>query len=814
MARAVTVHRRGIEARDAAASASRLSPLECAMDCHRRCRVAGIVLGLILSIAPRAAWGATVSQIQSAIEKAKHALYGYQRDETWERPQNDVHGDQVTGQTALAVYALLSSGESHRDPRIARAIAYLKKTPTTGVYALGLRCNVWLLLPPTPDVRAAMARDANVLSGSIIRTAGPGRGFYNYNPGGKVYSHSRAQYAVLGMSAAAQSGIAVPAAYWQMVESAWIADQDSSGGWSYEARPRADHPLTPGMTAAGVTTLFITQEFLHPGDDLACRGNVRNPPIEKGLDWLAANFDKVATDRRSVRDYPYSTLYAVERIGIASGYKYFKGINWYQKGAGWLLAQQAKDGSFKASAREFTGIPHASTCFALLFLSRGSNPIVMNKLDYSAAVTPPPAPQSAPALPARRRPDPAPPWNQRPRDAANVTRWIGRQIERELNWQIVNLAAPARELSDAPILYLCGNHPLHFSDEQAQKVKQYVENGGIVLASADCASTAFSDSFRELGQRMFPAYSFAPLPQNHPIYTAEQFRASRWKRRPTVLSLGNGAREFLLLLPDADAARAWQSRSAGSAQAAWELAADVYLYAVDKQGLRRRGQTHLVTLDARVKPKQTIRLARIEYDGNWDPEPAGWRRLTALLNNEEKVRLVVEAVRAGNDLAGYAVAHLTGTGAFAFDAPARAALTRFVEGGGTIIVDAAGGAGGFAAAAEAELRAIFPQGAASLSEPIPIQHPLFSGAAISMPDIQYRSFARGRLGNLNRPQLRGIEVNGRLAVIFSREDLSVGLVGQPVDGIIGYSPETATRLMSRLVTFAANAAPPHESNRQ
>ena len=46
-------------------------------------------------------------------------------------------------------------------------------------------------------------------------------------------------------------------------------------------------------------------------------------------------------------------------------------------------------------------------------------------------------------------------WNQRPRDLANLSRYIGKQTERELNWQIVNLKAPVEELHDAPILYIC-----------------------------------------------------------------------------------------------------------------------------------------------------------------------------------------------------------------------------------------------------------------------------------------------------------------------------------------------------------------------
>jgi hypothetical protein len=50
--------------------------------------------------------------------------------------------------------------------------------------------------------------------------------------------------------------------------------------------------------------------------------------------------------------------------------------------------------------------------------------------------------------------------------------------------------------------------------------------------------------------------------------------------------------------------------------------------------------------------------------------------------------------------------------------------------------------------------------------------------------------------------LRGIEKDGRLAVIYSREDLSVGLVGQHVDGIIGYDPQTATTLMSKVLVYS------------
>ncbi len=46
-----------------------------------------------------------------------------------------------------------------------------------------------------------------------------------------------------------------------------------------------------------------------------------------------------------------------------------------------------------------------------------------------------------------------------------------------------------------------------------------------------------------------------------------------------------------------------------------------------------------------------------------------------------------------------------------------------------------------------------------------------------------------------------------MAAFFSREDLTVGLVGQDVDGIFGYTPESATSLMRNVVLYAAGREP-------
>jgi hypothetical protein len=403
----------------------------------------------------------------------------------------------------------------------------------------------------------------------------------------------------------------------------------------------------------------------------------------------------------------------------------------------------------------------------------------MSKLDYSAA-------------------DPNANWNQRPRDAANISRWIGRAIERDLNWQITNFAGSDRDFHDAPILYIAGDKEFKLSEEHRTKLKNFIENGGLVLANADCGGKPFATALQKIAGEMFPSYEFRELPEQHPIYVEEQFNRSKWKSKPSVQGLSNGARELIILIPQSDAGKAWQLGGATAGRdEVWQLGANIFLYAVDKTHVLKRGETHLVARDEKITPQRVIKLARLQYQGNWDPEPGGWRRLAAVMNNRNIAKLETTPVQiAAGALDGYTIAHLTGTDTFKLEDAAQAELAKFIAAGGTLIIDAAGGASAFAESAEGLLAALAPD---AKPERLPESHALLKGT--QKLAVTYRAFSRKTLGQLDTsPRVAAIEKNGKTAVIYSREDISVGLVGQAVDGIIGYEPQSATELMSRILT--------------
>jgi hypothetical protein len=766
---------------------------------HRRLVLLCFSAALILITIHRAG-AATPEQVEEAIKKATNYIYSQQSSGNWEmvakREKDDpanVEGYQWGGLSSLATCALLYARESPQDPRMKEAIDFLLKADIHGIYALGFRCQVWQMTPNFPGVKEKAFGDFKFLLDAVHKKgtseAGvPLKGMfpYAYDKGKPIgerwYDHSVSQYGVLAMWALNQMNIEIPADYWRVTETAWREQQNDDGGWSYQFREREPASSVP-MTAAGLATLFITQDYVHSMEGLACNGNVRDKHLEMALRWMSANFKNIGDN--------YYAFYGIERIGVASGYKYFGNQDWYQVGADFLVKTQKEDGSWGEEQGRDNAKKIPNTGFGLMFLVRGRAPVMMNKLDYTAdagGAADKPKPAAAPAS-----------WNQRPREVANITRWVGKQVEKDLNWQIVNFTAKAEELHDAPILWISGREALSFTDEQQAKLKQFVEGGGLILGHADCASKPFADSFKKLGSKMFN-YEFKELPEGHPIYTNQQYNRKLWKTQLSVLGLGNGARELMLLIPAADPGKGWQTQAFGGKdrEPLAQLMANIFLYSVDKKNLRNKGETYIVAPGPSPASK-TIKVARIEYPGNWNPEPAGWRRLSAVMHNQHETDLAVESLKLGEGkLAGFPVAHLTGTTKFNLPANQETELKKFVEDGGTLIVDATGGAGEFAAVAEGMLTKMF--GAKAFTT-VKSDSEILNNASDAAGQVEYRQFAKKVLGNIKTPRLR-MGTAGKGRVFLSQEDLSVGLVGQPVDGIYGYEPKTATAIVANIILTA------------
>jgi Domain of unknown function (DUF4159) len=789
--------------------ARRLRPL-----CRRSILFIACAGLLACAALPTAALGATPEEIDAAIEKGVKFLYSTQdpKTGTWERvPQrrdglagDSVDGAQWGGRTALATYALLASGQSPGDPRLQKSIAFLRQADLVGFYAIPFRAMCWLYLPRTSENLQAVQRDFKLLWGGIEKdmTKLDG-GLYDYTFNDRIdMDLSTSHLGVLGMWACAEMGMEVPAGdprkkepnYWWMVDERWKKLQDpKGGGWSYEGEPsRLDdtnpytsHNYSVAMTAGGVATLFITQDFLQSRQGVACNGNQRNPHIDLGIGYLERRFDEMLKVESFNKLY---ALYGLERAGVASGLKYLGKRDWYKEGAAWIVRNQAANGSWDGR-----GGPEPSTAFAILFLSRGREPVMMNKLQYQLVR---PRGETVEGF-----------WNQRPRDAANAARYVARQTERPVNWQLLDLSiATVDDLHDAPLAYISGAQALTLDEAHVAKLKQYVEEGGTLVFNTDCGRRPFSQSVQKLWKQMFPNYEPRSLARNSVVLDNQQFRATAWRQQPDINALSNGARELAFMLDD-DIGKSLQTNETTVRTDHFGAMTNIYQYAIDKTAARVKGRSHVVRPDDTVKTTGSVKVARLMYKGNADPEPGGWRRLAAILRNQHQLDVTVSPVQLGVDpLDGFAVAHLTGTDPMTFTPEQVASLKAFVDKGGLLLIDAAGGSVPFASSVAPQLQKIFAAANADGGERVPATDALVkSGKPLK---VEYRVYRKAVGEESNQLALRGIKnPQGRWTVLFSADDLSVGMVGNAIDGIRGYTPETATELMTRVVVYAASHKP-------
>jgi hypothetical protein len=782
-------------------------------------------------------------QIDAAIQRGVAFLYAQQTPHgQWEKSpvrlskgghdHDAMQGDTYGGYTALCTFALLEAGEKATDPRVAKALKFLKTADVYGPYSLGLRCMVWAKLANNPEARQLMQDDANRLMGGMLRQ-GDATGLWDYDSGlpgqpidrqGSI-DRSASQFAVLGLWAAAQAGAAVPADAWRLFDGVWRKGQGPDGAWSY-GYTAGGGGGSVSMTAAGIATLLIVQDVLGSlGQPLPAGGT--DDHLNKGMTRLALSFDQVAPGGNYV-------WYGVERISTAGGFRYIGRHDWYRSAANVLVPTQQPDGSW-ATAGTTGSTPLSETALGVLALSHGRAPVLLGKLNYSAA---------AEGIDAKA------PWHRRPRDAGNLTRYVAHQLEQQFNWQIVSFAGEVEDMLEVPVLLVTGANEVVLTLPERQKLRAYIDGGGMILATTEAVPKAggalgtdeFSRSILTLAKRLYPTRAFRELPVTHPIYTDQQFRPTRWAAtRPVMWGLSNGVRELFVLLPAGDFGKTWQGNKPAAEPAKWELGADVCQYATSRLPRPPKGFSHVIKAQqwddpatrpvpppgatgaaAATQPGEAaqpaaaaqvplppggrfLTVGRLRVGDNWDPEPGAWPRVINLVANEQRVFADARPVDAdAAQLADVDLLHWTGTTAVKLTAAQRAALAEFTAKGGTLLVDAAGGAAAFADSAQAELNAVFGQTGKEFGAVLPADDPVFRVRGGRIDKVAYRRYLTPRAtGKLDAPRLRGLDRGGRTVAYFSREDLTAGCVGQDTDGILGYAPKSATAIVRNVAVLAA-----------
>ncbi len=759
----------------------------------------------------------TPEQVRRAIEKGITFLKNEQKtDGSW----GDWMG-QPGGVTCLCTLALLNAGVKPSDDHMKRALSHVRDLRPDSTYALSLQTMVLCQAEPENDVSLIRKNVAALLA--IQKTQDvPRKGSWAYRRTLGDGDNSNTQFANLALYEAARVGVSQPTQdrNWRLAKAYWEGCQNPDGSWGYYKGV----PGTGSMTCAGIASLVICNEMVEPDADakldggrIECcrRADADEDHVERGLRWLGRHF---SVERNpGARQWLLYYLYGVERVGRMTAQRFIGGHDWYREGCEKLVRDLST-----GELRDFwKGVGHAeddpqiATSLALLFLSKGRRPVLLGKLKYAAGED----------------------WNHHRNDVNRLTRYVEPRWGLDLTWQVIDLrAASVDDLMQCPVLFMSGSQdPLPSSAEGrrqlGQKLRDYLDRGGFLFVEANCRGKAFDRGLRELMRIVFPEpeYRLRALPPEHPIWRAEEQVDPRFQR--PMLGIEFGCRTSVVYCPpypeDApgpslsclwELSRSGEDRSLPAAvraqvEAALSVGINVLAYATNRE-LKTREQ--FLREPERAGPADSIErgklyIANLRHPGGCTAAPRALVNLLEAAAAQLKIRVGAEdrEIRITDEaLFDYHLVFMHGRNRFRLTEEERERLRTFVERGGMVLANSICASQPFTDSFQSEMAQVFPKHALKT---IPVSDPLLSPKyggfdlkTVTRRDPETRGASGPMRANLRKvpPLLKGVEIDGRWAVVFSPYDLSCALEKQGSLECKGYTREDAARIGLNVLLYS------------
>jgi hypothetical protein len=744
-----------------------------------------------VAVAP-APGAVTHEEVEQAIRNGVRFLQKQQNPETgaWRE-----YGDQRfrTGSTSLVTLALLTAGEPADSPTIQKALGYLRRfTPEQlgATYTVALQTMAYAAAEPETD-KLRIAANAAWLERAQIKPTDsvpwPGSWSYDLAKIGRG-DNSNTQYALLGLNAAAEAGVSVKPEVWNLSRAYWEKAQRPDGGWGYTP---GEQP-SASMTAAGISSLVITglrrfqgAEEIRGATIHNCGKGGANIHLQRGIGWMASRF-QVGQNFPQGQSWRLYYLYGLERAGRLGGVRFFGDHDWYREGAEALVHEQDKlSGSWRGALNESD--LNVSTSFALLFLAKGRAPVLVNKLRHG----------------------PRGDWDNDPDDVRNIVNLVSQDWKHLLTWQEVDPeSATVQDLLQAPIAFFNGHLAPEFSDVAVQNIRDYVDQGGFIVADACCGREEFDAGFKALMKRVFPEpeYQLKPLSSDHPVWRAKHLIAPD---SYPLWGVEHGCRTVVIYSPK-DLSCYWnqmdrteRDRRNEHIAKATMVGQNIIDYATgrelpaDKLIVR---EVHTFKDDA---PRRgSLRIAKLKHSGDWNIAPLAVPNLMEVLRKPPFGFDVAVSQKdlAPNDpnLVYYPLIYFHGRAAASFTPEDMEALRKHLDpGGGTIFADAACGSPGFDAAFRRFAAELFPD---KPLVPIPKDDELFTTqVGLDLKDSQYTKAAGG---GKDYPQLEGVNINGHWSIIYSKYDIGCALERHSGLDCKGYTYESALRIAANIVIYS------------
>ncbi|MBI5723309.1 MAG: DUF4159 domain-containing protein [Planctomycetes bacterium] len=685
---------------------------------------------------------------------------------------------------SLALLAGLSAGDSSDSTFIRLLFKAASSSPTTSTAGRSARLMAMCRLGS--DGMASVRSDAEWLCKQQQPSGG-----WNYGPGQPKTAERSGQtdsmnthWAVWALGQASANSITLPREkdVWTKAREFWnISPSNPDGGWGYD--PPKDPSKPSGirikgssygtMTVGGLASLLVLNERWSAGLDGV--GGTEPPDrkmIVAAYKWLQDHFavdhiPQYAWGDDSFEHYLY--LFGLARLAGQMGLRSMDKKDVLGEIAGFLLPQQRKNGSWPAEpdAKESED-DLLYTCLVVLCLTETRRPVLISKL------VPPDC------------------WPGEGTDVAAATRLVCQKLSAQFGWQLLSDESMS---GLAPILFIKRGETLQLAAQPIGKIKRLLDFGGTVLIQA--ANRAAAQNIAKDLKQQLAQYEIRELDKDHPVFGVQFSSPASAELAGFTLDDAIRSRVFIV---GADLGAGWRAEPPKYG----EFLANLLLYTTDM--VVPAGRWNAPPLRLLTAPGKTIKVGRVKHAAEWYSCPRALDRLSDVLISSLRtgVQQVNSLDLSQDPPADVPLLWITGSGDPQLSPQAQANLKKYLTGGGTVFLDSTVGRPEFFRAASEMLGNLF--GKDSL-KPLAADCPLLTGdfgggIGADLREVEYSRAMQKEKPDLKTPEIYGVEINGRIAVILSPHGVTCPLEGLAAFGCKGLSQNDARRLAANVLLYA------------
>jgi len=405
-------------------------------------------------------------------------------------------------------------------------------------------------------------------------------------------------------------------------------------------------------------------------------------------------------------------------------------------------------------------------------------------------------------------------WMTDPADVSTLLQWTNQKLGinyRAIEADFAHFSFDPREL---PALLFAGHNKFELSDDVRQKLGRYVADGGTILGDACCGWKDFSESFRKEMELIFPGRPLRKMLPEEPVFSAYYKLSSfSYKKEdgsissndPCLESIDFGCRSGVIFSPS-DMTCGWDGHEHPRGtrvviDQARQIGANLVTYILGSYQLGRFLSSTKVYYEAKAPARDDFVFAQLIHEGDWDPDPSAVHNLLkyARDNSTLEVKFNRQAVHLKDPkTVTYPLLYMTGHREFVWNAEEVGALGRYLKAGGLLLADACCGRMSFDMAFRREIAKVFPN---AKLEKLPADHALYH-CHYDVKTVEYTPRVREDFGPFETPELEGVIVDNRLAVVYSKFDLGNGWEQFPHAYSYGLKEESALQIGTNMLVYA------------